>query len=159
MKLHTTTISERPSRLRLRSSRLHILDVKPDPRQPKLVKVIEAEEIARKAGYSRPHTVHCGPEGIYVSALGNAEGKAPGGVFLLDHESFNVLGRWELDRGPQELADRLVPDLAASGEVRGFFLTGVDITERHAAEQAVRAHLTRSNERYRSLIRAPAGAQ
>lgn len=88
----------------LRSSRLHILDVKPDPRQPRLVKVIEAEEIARKAGYSRPHTVHCGPEGIYVSALGNAEGKAPGGVFLLDHESFNVLGRWELDRGPQELA-------------------------------------------------------
>lgn len=88
----------------LRSSRLHILDVKPDPRQPKLVKVIEAEEIARKAGYSRPHTVHCGPEGIYVSALGNAEGKGPGGVFLLDHESFNVLGRWELDRGPQELA-------------------------------------------------------
>ena len=88
----------------LRSSRLHILDTKPDPRQPKLVKVIEAEEIARKAGYSRPHTIHCGPEGIYVSALGNAEGKAPGGVFLLDHESFNVLGRWELDRGPQELA-------------------------------------------------------
>ena len=88
----------------LRSSRLYILDVKPDPRQPKLVKVIEPEEIALKAGYSRPHTVHCGPDGIYVSALGNAEGKAPGGVFLLDHESFNVLGRWEIDRGPQELA-------------------------------------------------------
>ncbi len=33
--------------------------------------------------------------------------------------------------------NRLVPDRAASGEVRGFFLTGVDITDRHAAEQAV----------------------
>jgi diguanylate cyclase (GGDEF)-like protein/PAS domain S-box-containing protein len=33
--------------------------------------------------------------------------------------------------------NRLVPDLAETGEVRGFFLTGVDITDRHAAEQAV----------------------
>ena len=24
----------------------------------------------RKTGYSRPHTVHCGPEGIYISTLG-----------------------------------------------------------------------------------------
>ena len=57
----------------LRSSNIHILDTKADPRSPKLVKVIEAKEIAERAGYSRPHTVHCGPEGIYVSALGNAE--------------------------------------------------------------------------------------
>ena len=47
----------------LRSSRIHVIDVKDDPRTPKIVKVIEAEEIARKAGYSRPHTVHCGPDG------------------------------------------------------------------------------------------------
>ncbi len=86
-----------------RSSRVHILDVS-DPRRPEVTKVIEAEEIARKAGYSRPHTVHCGPDGIYVSALGNAEGKGPGGVFVMDHESFDVLGRWEVDRGPQEFA-------------------------------------------------------
>jgi selenium-binding protein 1 len=88
----------------LRSSRIHILDTKPDPKNPQLVRVIEPEEVAAKAGYSRVHTIHCGPEGIYVSALGNAEGKAPGGVFLMDHESFDVLGRWEIDRGPQELA-------------------------------------------------------
>lgn len=31
-------------------------------------------------------------------------GRGPGGVFLLDHESFDVLGRWEVDRGPQYLA-------------------------------------------------------
>ena len=88
----------------LRSSRIHFLDTKPDPRNPKIVRVVEPEEIAAKAGYSRPHTIYCGPDGIYVSALGNAEGKAPGGVFLMDHESFDVLGRWEIDRGPQELA-------------------------------------------------------
>jgi selenium-binding protein 1 len=88
----------------LRSSRIHVLDVKDDPRAPKLTKVIEPEEIAKKAGYSRPHTVHCGPDGIYVSALGNPEGDGPGGIFLLDHDDFSVKGAWEADRGPQELA-------------------------------------------------------
>jgi len=88
----------------LKSSRLHIIDTKPDPRKPTLVKVIEAEEIAAKAGYSRPHTIHCGPDAIYVSALGAADGGGPGGIFLLDHESFEVLGRWEVDRGPQYLS-------------------------------------------------------
>lgn len=88
----------------LRSSRIHILDTKPDPREPKIVKVIEPEEVMKRARYSRPHTVHCGPEGIYMSALGSAEGSGPGGVFLLDCESFDVLGQWEMDRGPQYLA-------------------------------------------------------
>jgi methanethiol oxidase len=88
----------------LRSSRLHILDTKPDPKRPKIVRSIEAAEIAERTGYSRPHTIHCGPDGIYVSALGNAEGKGPGGVFIIDHESFEVLGRWEVDRGPQQFA-------------------------------------------------------
>ena len=88
----------------LRSSRIHILDTKPDPREPKIVKIIEPEEVMKRARYSRPHTVHCGPEGIYMSALGSAEGSGPGGVFLLDCESFDVLGQWEVDRGPQYLA-------------------------------------------------------
>jgi methanethiol oxidase len=88
----------------LRSSRLHVVDVKADRHQPRLVKVVEAEEIARKAGYSRPHTVHCGPDGIYVSALGAPDGDGPGGIFLLDHDDFEVKGAWEADRGPQELA-------------------------------------------------------
>ncbi len=88
----------------LRSSRIHILDTKPDPKKPKIVKVIEPEEVADKAGYTRPHTVHCGPEGIYVAALGNREGKGPGGVFLMDHETFEVRGQWEMDRGPQHFA-------------------------------------------------------
>ena len=87
----------------LRSSRIHILDIEPDRRNPKIVKIIEPDEIAEKTGYTRPHTVHCGPGGIYVTALGNAEGKAPGGIFMMDHESFEPLGRWEVDRGPQQM--------------------------------------------------------
>src|SRR5690349_11384499 len=89
----------------LRSSRLYVIDVKDNPRQPEVVKVLEAAELAKRAGYSRPHTIHCGPEGIYVSALGGANGAdGPGGVALLDHTSFEVLGRWEIDRGPQYFA-------------------------------------------------------
>ncbi len=88
----------------LRSSRIHIFDTKPDPRKPRLVKTIEPEEVIAKTGYSRPHTVHCGPEGIYMSALGDEKGDGPGGIFILDHDTFAVKGRWELDRGPQYLA-------------------------------------------------------
>jgi len=36
--------------------------------------------------------------------MGGANGGGPGGVFLLDHESFDVLGQWEVDRGSQFLA-------------------------------------------------------
>jgi selenium-binding protein 1 len=86
------------------SSRIHVLDTKPDPRAPKLVKVIEGEEVMRKTGYAAPHTVHCGPDGVYVNALGAADGNGPGGIFLLDHESFEITGRWEKERGPQYLA-------------------------------------------------------
>jgi methanethiol oxidase len=89
----------------LRSSRLYIIDVRDDPVAPRLVKVLEPDELAKHAGYSRPHTVHCGPEGLYVSCLGGANGQeGPGGVALVDHTSFEVLGRWEVDRGDQYLA-------------------------------------------------------
>lgn len=88
----------------LRSSRIHILDTKPDPRKPRIVKIIEPEEVIKRARYSRLHTVHCGPEGIYISALGAPDGSGPGGVLLLDCEYFDVLGQWEVNRGPQYLA-------------------------------------------------------
>jgi len=90
----------------LRSSRIYIVDTKPDPTSAKIHKVIEPEEVFKKTGYSRPHTVHCGPEGIYVSTLGGG-GKdgiiGPPGVFIMDCETFDILGRWEIDRGPQNL--------------------------------------------------------
>src|SRR5438046_9986894 len=65
----------------LRSSRIHIIDTKPDPKKPKIVKVIEPAETADKAGYTRPPPVHCGPEGLYGSPLGTPDSYASGGVF------------------------------------------------------------------------------
>jgi methanethiol oxidase len=92
----------------LRSSRTYILDTKTDPRHPRVHRTIEANELARKAGYSRPHTVHCGPGGIFLSNLGGANGaeggEGPGGIALLDHDTFEVIGPWETDRGGQFLA-------------------------------------------------------
>ena len=88
----------------INSSRIHIIDTKPDPRNPKIVKVIEPETLAARTGYASPHTVHCGPDGILISALGAPDGDGPGGIFVMDHESFEVLGKWELERGPQKLA-------------------------------------------------------
>ena len=86
------------------SSRVHILDVRSDPRKPEIVKVIEPEELIRKTGYSRPHTVHCMPGGIItLSMLGDAAGNAPGGFAVLDASDFSVLGRWERDKGDQSL--------------------------------------------------------
>lgn len=90
----------------LRSSRLYVIDTKPHPTQAKIHKIIEPEEIFHKTGYSRPHTVHCGSDGIYVSTLGGAGPSGtdgPPGIFILDCETFDVLGRWEIDRGPQTL--------------------------------------------------------
>ena len=86
------------------SSRVHVVDTKPDPRRPELVKVIEGEEVAEKTGYAFPHTVHCGPDGIYMNTLGAPDGDGPGGIVVLDHETFEVKGAWEKDRGPQQLA-------------------------------------------------------
>lgn len=89
----------------LRSSRIYIVDTKPDPTQATIHRIIEPDEVERKTGYSRPHTTHCGPEGIYISTLGGggADGtQGPPGIFIMDCETFEVLGRWEIDRGPQD---------------------------------------------------------
>jgi selenium-binding protein 1 len=88
----------------IHSSRIHIIDTKPNPLKPKIIKVIEPETLATQTGYSNPHTVHCGPAGIFVSALGAPGGDGPGGIFIIDPESSEVLGKWEIERGPQYLA-------------------------------------------------------
>ncbi len=105
----------------LRSSRIHIIDTKPDPHHSKIVKVIEPEVLAERTGYSRPHTLHCGPDGIYVSALWIAERREPRRIFALDHYTFEPLGGWEVDRGPQyfgyDFAWHLGYDVAATSRV------------------------------------------
>src|SRR4051794_39517943 len=79
-----------------RSSRIHVLDVAGDPRRPRVEKVIEAEELAEKTGYSRPHTVHCMPGGnVVISIFGDRHGNGAGGFAVLDAATFDVKGRWE----------------------------------------------------------------
>ncbi len=88
----------------LRSSRINVVDTQPYPRSPKLVRTIEPEVLAERAGYSRPHTLHCGPSDLYLSSLGGAGTEGPGGIALLDHDTFEPYEQWELERGPQYLA-------------------------------------------------------
>ena len=89
----------------LRSSNVYVFDTQPDPRSPQLVKTITSTELATKAGYSRPHTLHCGPDGVFMTCLGGPNGSdGPGGIALLDHDTFDVLRQWETDRGEQYLA-------------------------------------------------------
>ncbi|MCH2165905.1 MAG: selenium-binding family protein [Marinovum sp.] len=88
----------------IRSSRIYIFDVK-EPLKAKIHKIIEPEEVFAKTGYSRPHTIHCGPEGIYVSTLGGGgeDGTdGPPGIFILDCQTFEIIGRYEIERGVQD---------------------------------------------------------
>jgi selenium-binding protein 1 len=79
-----------------RSSRIHVVNVADDPRRPRIEKVVEAEELVRETGYTRPHTVHCMPgDKVVVSMLGDADGNAAGGFAVLDARTFEVKGRWE----------------------------------------------------------------
>jgi methanethiol oxidase len=90
----------------LRSSDIHVLDTQPDPRAPRLARTISGTDLSGKAGYSRPHTMHCGPDGVFLTCIGGPEGDddAPGGIALLDHSTFDVVRAWETDRGPQHFA-------------------------------------------------------
>src|SRR5206468_10417611 len=72
---------------------LHSFPTRRSSDLPKIVKVIEAETVTARTGYSRPHTAHCGPDGIYLNALGSPEGEGPGGIFIMDSETFEVRGR------------------------------------------------------------------
>jgi methanethiol oxidase len=83
------------------SSRIHIVNVADDPRRPTIEKVIEAEEIVRATGLTRPHTVHCMPgDNVVIAMLGDADGNGACGFAVLDARTFEVKGRWE-NGGPQ----------------------------------------------------------
>jgi 56kDa selenium binding protein (SBP56) len=73
----------------LRSSGLYVLDTQPDPAAPQVTNLLGPEELGKRANYSRPHTVHCGPGG----SLSNASRHAPGApvTVSLDHAASAVL--------------------------------------------------------------------
>ncbi len=88
----------------IRSSRIFVIDVE-EPLKAKIHKIIEPEEVFAKTGYSRPHTIHCGPEGIYFSTRsgGGEDGTdGPRGIFIMDCETFEILDRYEMDLGSQQ---------------------------------------------------------
>ena len=90
-------------------ARIHVVDVKDDPRQPEARQGRRGRRAREATGYSRPHTVHCGPDGLYMSALGNPAGDGPGGVLLLDHDDFSPLGPvGDRPRPPEPRLRRLV---------------------------------------------------
>jgi methanethiol oxidase len=79
-----------------RSSRIHIINVADDPRRPRIEKTIEADEVIRATGLTRPHTVHCMPgDNVVISMLGDADGNGACGFAVLDAKTFEVKGRWE----------------------------------------------------------------
>jgi selenium-binding protein 1 len=81
----------------MRSSRIHVIDTE-DQRKPRIHKVIEPEQVIRKAKLTAPHTVHCLADGrIMISMLGDENGNGPGGFLLLD-DKFEVAGSWAASR-------------------------------------------------------------
>jgi len=142
----------------IHTSRIAIMDTKANPRRPEIVKLIDGATIAERTGYSAPHTTHCGPDGIYVNALGGVDGKGPGGIFRLDHDTFEVKGPWEADRGDQYLAydfwwhlghDTMItsewgtPEMVTKGLNPELLLAGKYGNSLHVWDLKTRRHLKR----------------
>lgn len=62
----------------LNSNRFFIFDVRTDPRNPKLVRVID--DVAKITGLSGPHTPYAIPGRILVSMASGPDGTGPGGI-------------------------------------------------------------------------------
>lgn len=81
----------------LGSGRVHAIDVKTDPKAPRLSKTVEKQDIVSATGLTFLHTSHClGSGDIMISAMGDPDGEAKGGFLLLD-ESLKVKGTWAQD--------------------------------------------------------------
>ncbi|MEZ5287535.1 MAG: selenium-binding protein SBP56-related protein [Vicinamibacterales bacterium] len=136
-----------------RSSRIHVIDTRPDPSDPRVVKVIEPDVVAQVAGYRRPTAVRCGAGHVMVSALEGMSAGDPGGVLALDAETFDLRGPWELDRGPQTLGGELgwhpTHDSAVSGEWGPASLLdeGIDAARLRARGYGRHLHVWRTSER------------
>ena len=79
----------------LGSDRVYIVDVKTDPLNPKLDKVIEPWEM-HAHGVGTPHTTHCLADGnVMISTLSDGpEKNGKGSFILLDGETFKPKGTW-----------------------------------------------------------------
>ncbi|XP_054639102.1 methanethiol oxidase isoform X2 [Dunckerocampus dactyliophorus] len=78
------------------SSRIYVVDVGTDPREPRIHKTVEPVDLYWKCGLANPHTTHClGSGQILISCMGDPSGGGKGGFVLLDGETFEVMGNWE----------------------------------------------------------------
>ncbi|KAK9427353.1 selenium-binding protein [Lipomyces doorenjongii] len=119
----------------IRSSNIYVFDVGSDPRNPKLVKTIDSKTLSKMASYSRPHTTHCGPDGVFLTCLGGAEGDddGPGGdLSAAVFRWFSNGDTWKAEKVisiPAEPADPdiLPPALKPFGAVPPF-ITDIDLS-------------------------------
>ncbi|MEE6508900.1 hypothetical protein FKM82_023413 [Ascaphus truei] len=82
----------------LHSSRVYVVDVGTNQRAPRMHKVVEPVDIFKKCNLANLHTSHClGSGEIMISTLGDPSGNAKGGFVLLDGETFEVKGNWEVE--------------------------------------------------------------
>jgi len=95
-----------PSRSRSRlivpalgSDRVYVVDVKSDPFNPKLDKIIEPWEM-HALGVGTPHTTHCLADGnVMISTLSDGPKKnGKGNFILLDGKTFKPKGLWVEDK-------------------------------------------------------------
>ena len=45
-----------------------------------VIRTISGKDLSGKAGSSRPHTMHCGPDGVFLTCIGGPEGDVYPGV-------------------------------------------------------------------------------
>ncbi|XP_073465260.1 methanethiol oxidase-like isoform X2 [Aquarana catesbeiana] len=80
------------------SSRVYVVDVGTDRRAPRIHKVVEPEEVHKKCNSGYLHASHClGSGEVMISALGDTAGNGKGSFVLLDGETFEVKGNWEVE--------------------------------------------------------------
>jgi selenium-binding protein 1 len=81
------------------SGNIYFIDVKSQPREPTIYKVLKAKTLAEKVGVGLPHTAHCAPDAIIMSFMGGPgeEGfpSKGNGFVSIDPFNFEVIGRWE----------------------------------------------------------------
>jgi hypothetical protein len=110
----------------LRSSRIYIVDTKPDPTQAKIHKIIEPKEVFKKTGYSRPHTV----------PRRTAEGK---GILAADEtiptltKRFNTLGIKSTEQSRRTYREMLFTSPGAAEFISGVIMYDETIRQKSSS--------------------------
>jgi diguanylate cyclase (GGDEF)-like protein/PAS domain S-box-containing protein len=88
--------------------------------------------------FGRPREAILGHTLVELTGRGNDAMVAAKVQAVLDGEAQHFEYEEATDSGVRRFASHLIPDLASDGRLRGFYSTGIDITERSAAERALR---------------------